>query len=123
VFASIVKNEGILNKNIDILEKMMNPSSSGDQSDMSLPHITSLDDIYDTGVLCSAKAYNDKQNPLVPYQLNLFPLYKAHMIGPAQFDAEIEPLINVLAERDLEKEVSEDQLDEQDQVNFKFLKK
>lgn len=42
-------------------------------TDFTLPKIQSLDDVYDIGVLCEARAIHDETNPMMPYVLNLFP--------------------------------------------------
>ena len=49
--------------------------------DFRIPDITSLSDVYETGVLCNAKAIHDPNNVFLPYVLNLFPIEKANLIG------------------------------------------
>ncbi len=96
VFASDLRNDEILKSKRDMLQQMLNPSASQESSsDITLPNITSLDDIYETGVLCEARVFEDKQNDFLPYVLNLFPQKKAVLMEGV--GSEVGPLMKVLA--------------------------
>mmetsp|Transcript_19194 Transcript_19194/g.29402 ORF Transcript_19194/g.29402 Transcript_19194/m.29402 type:complete len:170 (+) Transcript_19194:309-818(+) len=124
VFASVVKNDEILKTKPDLLEQMLNPNSTSEgTSDITLPAITSLDDIYETGVLCQARVFNDEENVIMPYVLNLFPMKKATLLGAVGSSEDVKPLVNVLAQELIEPVVLPSELDEVDEVNFKFLQK
>ena len=85
VFASIVKNDEILQARQMKLAQGADPSMMLNQNephqDFRMPEITDLTDVYETGVLCSAKAMHDPNNVFLPYILNLFPIEKANLFG------------------------------------------
>ena len=85
VFASVVKNDEILKKGIDVMNAHLDLGQEK-TSDFTLPKITSLDDVYDIGVLCEARAIHDETNPMMPYILNLFPQEKAQLVNMANHD-------------------------------------
>ena len=63
VFASVIKNDEILKKKKDDIQKMLDPRKMMEQEetmDFNLPNIESLSDVYETGVLCNARANHDQ---------------------------------------------------------------
>lgn len=61
VFATVVKNDDLLRETQDIIQALQ----AGGQP-RGLPRIKSLDDVYKVGVICQAKATEEKQNPFAP---------------------------------------------------------
>jgi hypothetical protein len=78
VFASVVKNEEIFKKGVDIMD-MIDPGHKK-SNEFNLPQITELSDVYETGVICDTKVIKDEKNLFMPYVLNLFPKEKAKLI-------------------------------------------
>jgi hypothetical protein len=93
VFATLLKNDLLLNKDSDVIDQMLHPEKSGrERKSLSIPDITSLDDVYETGVLCKMKAIKDEHNFLMPYILNLFPIEKATILSALHSEEQIKPL-------------------------------
>lgn len=46
-----------------------------------MPKIESLDDVYEVGALCEARAIRDEANTFTPYVLNIFPRTKARLVS------------------------------------------
>ena len=67
--------------------------------DYSLPKIESLDDLYQTGVLCNVRVFKDDKNLFMPYILNLFPIEKALLMGAVSEDEKIGPLCRVIVQK------------------------
>lgn len=84
-----------------------------------LPKITSENDIYRIGTLCTAKAIHDTQNSYSPYMLNLFPLHKAVITS---FTDPVSTLARVEVEKIVDFHgLTEEELQPHDLVIFKFL--
>lgn len=125
VFASLLKNDEVLNNGSsdDILEKFMHPGrSSKEVRSISMPEITALSDVYETGALCQINLIKDESNILMPYILNIYPVEKARATELLRTDDPVGPLTPILAEKLGEDSVQESDLEHNDQVNFKFLK-
>jgi len=120
VFASVLKNDSIHKKRMEIIDQMIQGHLEKDSSIM-MPEIKSLEDVYETGALCDFKAVKDPNNVLMPYVLNLFPTDKAQLVSAVHAEGEVGPLSHVLAMRDFEEELMEEDLGEQEAINFKFL--
>ena len=121
VFASVLRNDAILHKEVDIVQQMLDPGKDK-QPDFSLPKIQELSDVYETGVLCNARAIKDDKNFFMPYVLNLFPVEKATLVSTVSKSEMVEPLCRVIVEKIHEELVSETDLNLNDSVIFKFLK-
>ena len=84
VFASVVSNDSIFKKNLNIMQEL-DPGHSM-QSSFNLPQISDISDVYETGVICDTKVIKDEKNLFMPYVLNLFPKEKAKLISAVQED-------------------------------------
>jgi hypothetical protein len=75
VFASVVRNDKILERESDILQQMLNPGGGRTERvpDYTIPEIKELSDVYVTGALCLTKVIHDERNTFMPYVVNLFP--------------------------------------------------
>ena len=82
VFASVVKNDEVLKRDTEIVEQLLDPRKmeQSESPDFSLPEITSIEDVYENGVICDARVFKDEKNLYMPYILNLFPKERALMI-------------------------------------------
>ena len=100
---------------------MLDPGKEN-QPDFSLPKIRDLSDIYETGVLCTARAIKDDKNFFMPYVLNLFPVEKATLISTVSKTEVVEPLCRVIVQKIHEEVLTEEDLGLNDTVIFKFLK-
>ena len=87
-----------MKKEVDIVQQMLDPRrmDQAKQPDFSLPKIKALSDVYETGVLCKARVFNDENNFFMPYILNLFPVEKAELISIGSSVEKIEPLCRVI---------------------------
>jgi hypothetical protein len=78
---------------------MLDPHRDEKQVDFSLPKISDLADVYDTGVLCDSKVFHDEKNFFMPYVLHLFPVEKAKLVSLVNDKETIEPLCRVIVEK------------------------
>lgn len=101
VFASVIKNDDILKREVDLVQQMLDPRKleHDKQPDFNLPLIKSLDDVYQTGVLCNARVYKDEKNFFMPFILNLFPIEKAMLVSLVTQQEHIQPLCRVIIEK------------------------
>jgi hypothetical protein len=92
-----------------------------------LTPISREDDIYNIGTLCQAKVIHDKQNPFMPYALNLFCVEKAKIltfidhVSPLS-RVEVLQLTNEMFKGPNGAALEEKDLPHQEMVIFKFLK-
>lgn len=77
--------------------------------------------MYEIGVLCETKVIKDEKNLFMPYVLNLFPVEKAKLVGVVKEDEIIGPLTRVIVEKIREEMLTENELDTNQSVTFKFL--
>lgn len=125
MFASLVRNDSLIQKkqSKDVIQQL--------QMRADLPRgltpITRADDIYQIGTLCQAKVIHDKQNPFMPYALNLFCVEKAKImtfidqVAPLS-RVEVLPLSNEQFKGPNGAALEEKDLPHQELVIFKFLK-
>ena len=78
--------------------------------------------MYEIGVLCETKVIKDEKNLFMPYVLNLFPVEKAKLVGVVKEDEIIGPLTRVIVEKIREEMLTENELDTNQSVTFKFLR-
>ena len=125
MFASLVKNDDLVHKkqNRDVIQQLQMRS----EMPRGLTHIQQEDDIYKIGTLCQAKVIHDKQNPFMPYALNLFCVEKAKIttfvdkIAPLS-RVEVLPLTNQLIVGPEGHALMEEDLPHRESVIFQFLK-
>lgn len=124
MFASVIKNDDVLKKNIDIVQQLLDPRKldKNETPDYSLPKITKLEDVYETGVLCNIRVFKDDKNLFMPYILNLFPYEKARVVSPVLIKEQLGPLSRVIVEKIHEELLHDEDLNLKDSVIFKFLK-
>ena len=115
VFASVVKNDRVLQKKADPIQDLLDPHKVGQENrhDYHLASINELSDVYDVGVLCNARAVNDERN-VFPYILYLFPTDKARLASAVSAEEEVASLCRVLVEKIREQELLEEELNVND---------
>jgi hypothetical protein len=125
VFASLVKNDTLIQKkqSKDVIQQLQMRA----ELPRGLTMISREDDIYHIGTLCQAKVIFDKQNPFMPYALNLFCVEKAKIITFIDRIAplsrvEVLPLSNDQFKGPHGTALEEKDLPHQELVIFKFLK-
>lgn len=114
----------MLKRQVDIIQQLLDPRKieKQDTPDYSLPKISSLEDVYETGVLCNIRVFKDDKNLFMPYILNLFPYEKARVVSPVLDSEKIAPLSRVIVEKIHEELLQDEDLSLKDSVIFKFLK-
>jgi len=117
VFASVVKDDGKFKNDLKKFQAMADPAQDQYQ-DFKMPRITSLDDIYDVGTLCEARASKDEGNAFMPFVLNIFPREKAKLISGIQPNQIVEPLCPILVEKINDLPITEDELPDNTKVLF-----
>jgi hypothetical protein len=112
VFASVVRNDKILEQDGDILQQMLNPGGGRTEKvpDYTIPEITELADVYETGALCLTKVIHDERNTFMPYVVNLFPQQKAVLNLEHSNPNNVGPLSNVIVDIDKEGLLSEEEI-------------